>query len=200
MDVPRRRHLRRLTLLLRESPVVALLGARQVGKSTLARQLVAGRRGPTTWFDLENPVEHEDPRRGARIDREAAPPEGPRHGAHGSQPLAGPAGRRGRLRPEAALLRAAAAEADAATALRSVLSSRVREERLHVVSGLGIAEPSTRAARALLEALGIGRSVLIVTAGPDRAAFLSARNLPGVRAVPADVLNVADTSRAARRC
>ena len=55
MDVSRRRHLRRLTLLLRESPVVALLGARQVGKSTLARQLVAARRGPTTWFDLENP-------------------------------------------------------------------------------------------------------------------------------------------------
>ena len=55
MDVPRRRHLRRLTLLLREFPVVALLGARQVGKSTLARQLVAARRGPTTWFDLENP-------------------------------------------------------------------------------------------------------------------------------------------------
>ena len=55
MDVSRRRHLRRLTLLLRESPVVALLGARQTGKSTLARQLVAARRGPTTWFDLENP-------------------------------------------------------------------------------------------------------------------------------------------------
>ena len=55
MDIPRRRHLRRLTLLLREFPVVALLGARQVGKSTLARQLVAARRGPTTWFDLENP-------------------------------------------------------------------------------------------------------------------------------------------------
>ena len=55
MDVRRLRHLRRLTLLLRESPVVALLGARQIGKSTLARQLVAARRGPTTWFDLENP-------------------------------------------------------------------------------------------------------------------------------------------------
>ena len=55
MDVSRRQHLRRLTLLLRESPVVALLGARQTGKSTLARQLVAARRGPTTWFDLENP-------------------------------------------------------------------------------------------------------------------------------------------------
>ena len=55
MDVFRRQHLRRLTLLLRESSVVALLGARQTGKSTLARQLVAARRGPTTWFDLENP-------------------------------------------------------------------------------------------------------------------------------------------------
>ena len=55
MEVQRRHHLRRLTLLLRESPVVALLGARQIGKSTLARQLVAARRGPTTWFDLENP-------------------------------------------------------------------------------------------------------------------------------------------------
>ena len=54
MEVRRQHHLRRLTLLLRESPVVALLGARQIGKSTLARQLVAARRGATTWFDLEN--------------------------------------------------------------------------------------------------------------------------------------------------
>ena len=57
MEIQRRHHLRRLTLLLRESPVVALLGARQIGKSTLARQLVAARRGPTAWFDLENPVD-----------------------------------------------------------------------------------------------------------------------------------------------
>ena len=42
---------------MREFPVVALLGARQVGKSTLARQLAASRRGRTTWFDLENPVD-----------------------------------------------------------------------------------------------------------------------------------------------
>ena len=57
MEVQRRYHLRRLTLLLRESPVVALLGARQIGKSTLARQLVAARHAPTTWFDLENPAD-----------------------------------------------------------------------------------------------------------------------------------------------
>jgi predicted AAA+ superfamily ATPase len=40
--------------LLRQFPVVAILGARQVGKTTLARELVARRRGPTTTFDLES--------------------------------------------------------------------------------------------------------------------------------------------------
>ena len=57
MEIPRKHHLRRVRLLLQEFPVVALLGARQVGKSTLARQLVASRRGPTAWFDLENPAD-----------------------------------------------------------------------------------------------------------------------------------------------
>ena len=57
MRIAREHHLRRVRLLLREFPVVALLGARQVGKSTLARQLAASRRGRTTWFDLENPVD-----------------------------------------------------------------------------------------------------------------------------------------------
>ena len=55
MEVPRNAHLRKIRLLLREFPVVALLGPRQVGKSTLARQVVASHRGPATWFDLENP-------------------------------------------------------------------------------------------------------------------------------------------------
>jgi len=57
MRIAREHHLRRVRLLLREFPVVALLGARQVGKSTLARQLAASRRGRTTWFDLENPID-----------------------------------------------------------------------------------------------------------------------------------------------
>ena len=38
---------------LSESPAVALLGARQVGKTTLARQLAHDRPGPSTLFDLE---------------------------------------------------------------------------------------------------------------------------------------------------
>lgn len=46
--------LRRITLQsLSEAPVVALLGARQVGKTTLARQVAADWPGPSVLFDLE---------------------------------------------------------------------------------------------------------------------------------------------------
>lgn len=44
---------------LSESPVVALLGARQVGKTTLAREVLAGWDGPTTVFDLERAAARE---------------------------------------------------------------------------------------------------------------------------------------------
>jgi len=47
--------IRAVTRLLRQSPVVALLGARQVGKTTLARQVANASRGPVKWFDLEDP-------------------------------------------------------------------------------------------------------------------------------------------------
>ena len=44
----------RLTALLRQFPVVGVLGARQVGKTTLARQLLKHQRGQATLFDLES--------------------------------------------------------------------------------------------------------------------------------------------------
>jgi predicted AAA+ superfamily ATPase len=40
--------------LLRRHVIVGILGARQVGKSTLARMAASPRRGPVTLFDLEN--------------------------------------------------------------------------------------------------------------------------------------------------
>ncbi len=50
-----RRALReRLQRSLRDNPVVALVGPRQCGKTTLAREIVRGKRG--TYFDLEDPV------------------------------------------------------------------------------------------------------------------------------------------------
>lgn len=54
-EVARVRVTERLTDLLARFPVAGLIGARQVGKTTLARQLAAASRGPVTVFDLEHP-------------------------------------------------------------------------------------------------------------------------------------------------
>jgi hypothetical protein len=51
--VERARHLRRLGQLLRQFQVVAVVGARQVGKTTLAHAVVAQAGRPATFFDLE---------------------------------------------------------------------------------------------------------------------------------------------------
>lgn len=53
--IQRSAHRRAVTRLLEESPVVAILGARQVGKTTLARDVAGRRRGPVQIFDLEHP-------------------------------------------------------------------------------------------------------------------------------------------------
>lgn len=41
--------------LLRGHPVVGIIGARQVGKTTLARTFAQARKRPTSYFDLEDP-------------------------------------------------------------------------------------------------------------------------------------------------
>ena len=51
----RRAHLTRLKERLSQFPVLALLGPRQVGKTTLARQLAASWPETVTHFDLEDP-------------------------------------------------------------------------------------------------------------------------------------------------
>jgi predicted AAA+ superfamily ATPase len=48
-------HLTRIAQTLARFPVAALLGPRQVGKTTLARQLAAQWQGPVKHFDLEDP-------------------------------------------------------------------------------------------------------------------------------------------------
>ncbi len=51
--IPRTRLLASVNSGLTEAPVVALLGARQVGKTTLAEQVVSAWDGPGTVYDLE---------------------------------------------------------------------------------------------------------------------------------------------------
>ena len=56
MPVIRRlQHLEQLDVSFRRARVVAILGARQVGKTTLAQQYAARYRGASTRFDLEDP-------------------------------------------------------------------------------------------------------------------------------------------------
>ncbi|MCY3690274.1 MAG: ATP-binding protein [Gammaproteobacteria bacterium] len=54
-EIIRTSHQQHLARLLRENPVVALLGARQVGKTTLAKALMRGWDGEAIRFDLEDP-------------------------------------------------------------------------------------------------------------------------------------------------
>jgi predicted AAA+ superfamily ATPase len=53
--IPRPRHLLTLQAKFAHFPVVAMLGARQVGKTTLSRQLAKEWQGPSHHFDLEDP-------------------------------------------------------------------------------------------------------------------------------------------------
>jgi predicted AAA+ superfamily ATPase len=53
--IPREAHLHRLAELLELFPVVGIIGARQVGKTTLARQYAGARPQPVRHLDLESP-------------------------------------------------------------------------------------------------------------------------------------------------
>jgi predicted AAA+ superfamily ATPase len=55
--IARESHVRQVTSLLERFPVVAILGARQVGKTTLATDIMASIKAPSVRFDLENPAD-----------------------------------------------------------------------------------------------------------------------------------------------
>ena len=55
--VPRERHLAAVQRLLRQFPIVAILGARQVGTTTLALEILRRAQQPAERFDLEDPAD-----------------------------------------------------------------------------------------------------------------------------------------------
>jgi len=77
-------------------------------------------------------------------------------------------------------------------ALRSVLSAKARDEELKVLTGLKFDEAKTYKITQLLQDLGIDATTLIVTAEPEETVIKSARNLQGVKTMPANLLNVLD--------
>lgn len=54
--IARNEHLNTLIGLLRDFPVVGLIGARQVGKTTMARELASRWDGDVSFYDLEEPA------------------------------------------------------------------------------------------------------------------------------------------------
>ena len=55
MMIERKQEVKTIQELLRRHPVVGMIGARQVGKTTLARLIIEKTKGPSSYFDLENP-------------------------------------------------------------------------------------------------------------------------------------------------
>jgi predicted AAA+ superfamily ATPase len=53
--INRRKEITTLRGLLKRHPVVGIIGARQIGKTTLARFFISSARGPSSFFDLEDP-------------------------------------------------------------------------------------------------------------------------------------------------
>jgi len=77
-------------------------------------------------------------------------------------------------------------------ALRCVLSAKVEDGELMVLEQLKLDEPKTKEMVQILAALGVDSSTLIATSEPEENVVKSARNLPGIKTIPASLLNVID--------
>lgn len=77
-------------------------------------------------------------------------------------------------------------------ALRCVLSAKARDGELKVVEQLKLDQPATKEMAGILAALGVDSSALIITSEPEENVVKSARNLAGIKTLPANILNVVD--------
>ncbi len=76
-------------------------------------------------------------------------------------------------------------------ALKSVLTSRVQENKLFVLDELTLAEIKTKAIKNMLSGLNVEKA-LVVTKDVDQKVVLSARNLPDVKTAQVNTINVYD--------
>ena len=78
-----------------------------------------------------------------------------------------------------------------AAAIKSALSSRVAEEKIYVVDSLSFDEIKTKKMAAVLDSLKVEKA-LVVLDKKDENVILSARNIPEVRTVMSNSINVYD--------
>ena len=79
-------------------------------------------------------------------------------------------------------------------ALRSVLSSKFRENKLLVLDRLDLPEAKTKSFLAVLKTLGISNALIVVD-GPNEVLEKSALNIPGIQLARCEGLNVHDLLR-----
>jgi large subunit ribosomal protein L4 len=77
-------------------------------------------------------------------------------------------------------------------ALRAALSVKAREDRIVVVDALDMEVPKTKAIVSALESLGIAGSALLLLPGRDEIVERSVHNLPNVKVLNANYLNIRD--------
>ncbi|MCL2105984.1 MAG: 50S ribosomal protein L4 [Oscillospiraceae bacterium] len=77
-------------------------------------------------------------------------------------------------------------------AMKSALSSKLRDEELTVLDKLALEEIKTKEVAKALTALETGKKTLIVTPESDNSVYRSARNIAGVKVSPVNNLTVYD--------
>ena len=75
-------------------------------------------------------------------------------------------------------------------ALKCVISAKAKDKEMMVLDELKLDEPKTKEILKLLAALGVESSAIIATGEPMENVVKSARNIPGVATVPAQLLNI----------
>jgi len=77
-------------------------------------------------------------------------------------------------------------------ALRCLLSSKVTEGDFKVLDQLAFDIPKTKKIVEVMDALKLDSTALLVTAASEEVVVKSARNIPGIKTLPVDILNVVD--------
>lgn len=77
-------------------------------------------------------------------------------------------------------------------ALRCVLSVKNSDGELKILDSLKFDEPRTKQMISVLGALNIEKSALLVTSKSETNVVKSAHNIPGIKTLPANLLNVVD--------
>jgi large subunit ribosomal protein L4 len=77
-------------------------------------------------------------------------------------------------------------------AIKSALSSKVVDNEIIVLDQLQINQPKTKEIVALLKNLNVNRKALVVTSAFDENVALSTRNIPGIKFITAEGINVLD--------